>query len=56
LRIILLITESAKSVRAKSEMPRTKLLANLSTDGKRAKVENPTAAIQITAIARSAFL
>jgi hypothetical protein len=42
-------------VTAKREMPRNRLLIN-PTEGKRAKVENPTTPMQLTAIATRAFL
>ena len=51
-KTILLVTESAKNVIVKREMPRAKLLI----DGRKAKLERLTPAIQITAIARSVFL
>jgi len=51
-KIISLVAESAKNVTAKREMPSAKLLI----DGKRAKAERLTPAIQITTTARSAFL
>ena len=51
-RTALLVVASAASVRAKSEMPRAKLL----NEGKRAKAERLTPPMQSTATARSAFL
>jgi hypothetical protein len=51
-KIILLVTESAKNVKAKRTNPRNKLL----NSGKNAKAQRLTPRIQVKAIARSAFL
>ncbi len=56
LKTPLLVTTSAKNVTAKSEIPSARLPINPFTVGNKAAVERPMAAMQITAIRRSAFL
>jgi hypothetical protein len=51
-KIILLVTESAKNVKAKRMNPRNKLLIS----GNKAKAQRPTPIIQVVATARRAFL